>query len=94
MYIRTTNTKSRDKARLYGSYVNVTGELCLTFWYHMHGRDIGTLNVIVRGTKQTTTVWSRNGPSGNRWLKGRVTLIGFGEVWVGVKGNNFLYNIH
>jgi hypothetical protein len=43
---------------------------CLTFWYHMYGSDIGTLNVLVDGT----SVWTRKGDQGNGWKKAYITI--------------------
>lgn len=84
MYIDVAqwNRKSGDKARLYSGFLNTTGELCLSFWYHMYGRDIGALRVLMRRQEQLVTLWSRKGPSGNRWLQGKTNFTAQGEFWV------------
>ena len=43
---------------------------CLNFWYHMHGSNIGTLNVLVDGS----TVWTRKGNQGNSWKRAEITI--------------------
>ncbi|KAM5331330.1 LOW QUALITY PROTEIN: apical endosomal glycoprotein [Glossophaga mutica] len=41
---------------------------CLSFWYHLHGPQIGTLRLIMRQDgKADTQLWSRSGTHGNRW---------------------------
>ncbi|KAF3820900.1 hypothetical protein GH733_011053 [Mirounga leonina] len=48
---------------------------CLSFWYHLHGPQIGTLRLAVRREGEAETVlWSRTGAHGNRWLEAWATL--------------------
>nr|XP_012422247.1 PREDICTED: apical endosomal glycoprotein [Odobenus rosmarus divergens] len=48
---------------------------CLSFWYHLHGPQIGTLRLAVRREGEPETVlWSRTGAHGNRWLEAWATL--------------------
>ena len=52
----------------------------LSFWYHMWGTTMGTLNVDVwNGTAWTQAAWSRTGNQGNNWLQGTLSL----NPWVG-----------
>ncbi|XP_006863859.1 PREDICTED: apical endosomal glycoprotein [Chrysochloris asiatica] len=48
---------------------------CLSFWYHLHGPQIGTLRLSMRqeGTMETV-LWSRSGTHGNRWHQAWATL--------------------
>ena len=55
-----------DNAKLNSPVLNFTGNMCLTFFYHMYGSHIGTLRVIIDGTK---TVFSATGNLGNGWLQ-------------------------
>jgi hypothetical protein len=43
---------------------------CLTFWYHMYGSDMGTLNVLVDGNP----VWTKTGDQGNSWKMANITI--------------------
>ncbi|XP_055997984.1 MAM and LDL-receptor class A domain-containing protein 1-like [Ostrea edulis] len=43
---------------------------CLTFWYHMYGSSMGTLNVLVDGS----SVWTRTGDQGNSWKQADVNI--------------------
>ncbi|XP_045625135.2 MAM and LDL-receptor class A domain-containing protein 2 [Procambarus clarkii] len=49
---------------------------CLSFWYHMHGPNIGELNVELQpsGTNNTTSIWHRQHEQGIDWLQAKVYL--------------------
>uniref|UniRef100_A0A8C7B3K0 MAM domain containing 4 n=1 Tax=Neovison vison TaxID=452646 RepID=A0A8C7B3K0_NEOVI len=48
---------------------------CLSFWYHLHGPQIGTLRLAVRREGEAETLlWSRSGTHGNCWHKAWATL--------------------
>ncbi|KAI5763086.1 MAMDC4 [Gulo gulo luscus] len=48
---------------------------CLSFWYHLHGPQIGTLRLAVRREGEAETVlWSRSGTHGNGWHEAWATL--------------------
>jgi hypothetical protein len=59
-YVRTFNSSSFLKGV----------KRCLSFWYHMYGADMGTLNVLVDGS----SVWTRTGDQGNSWKKADITI--------------------
>ena len=55
------------------------GDRCFTFWYHMFGPNIGTLNIYVAEDNQDiitlgSPVWSLTGDQGDLWLKGAANL--------------------
>ncbi|XP_069465368.1 apical endosomal glycoprotein [Ambystoma mexicanum] len=51
------------------------GTLCLSFWYHMYGPHIGTLNLMIRYDGQAESLlWTRTGTHGNAWHLGYQTL--------------------
>ena len=43
---------------------------CLSFYYHMYGDTVHTLNVFNGGTK----VFTKSGNQGNLWLKGKISI--------------------
>ncbi|KAM3930665.1 MAM domain-containing glycosylphosphatidylinositol anchor protein 1 isoform 2-T2 [Leptodactylus fuscus] len=66
-----------DKARLISPLYNITSKFpsqksihCVSFYYHMYGRHIGNLTVLLRlkniGT-QDIPIWSKKGDQGNKW---------------------------
>ncbi|XP_078503495.1 MAM domain-containing glycosylphosphatidylinositol anchor protein 1 [Lissotriton helveticus] len=91
-----------DKARLISPLYNVTGKppyyrsaYCVSFYYHMYGKHIGSLNVLVRvrniGTMDTQ-VWSMSGNRGNMWQHVNVPINPSGPfqvVFEGVRGLSY-----
>ena len=51
---------------------------CITFYYHMYGSGIGTLNIYNCGKR----LWSMSGNQGNAWKKAQVTVTGMYDVSV------------
>ncbi|XP_072878337.1 apical endosomal glycoprotein [Chlorocebus sabaeus] len=47
---------------------------CLSFWYYLHGPQIGTLRLAMRQEGEDTHLWSRSGTQGNRWHEAWATL--------------------
>ncbi|KAK3732283.1 hypothetical protein QZH41_014417 [Actinostola sp. cb2023] len=70
MYIEASSRKTGDTAVLDKSLTLSGDHLCLTFYYHMIGQHIGTLNVYVGSDK----VFSKTGKQSRRWSKAEVAL--------------------
>ncbi|XP_066300039.1 MAM and LDL-receptor class A domain-containing protein 2-like [Branchiostoma lanceolatum] len=49
----------------------------LSFWYHMYGNGIGTMQVILRQGNQDTQLFRKIGGQGNRWNS---MIIGLGQL--------------
>lgn len=88
-----------DKARL-DSPVNqpsTSGSACITFWYSMKGRDIGTLNLYKKvGNDRGTAIWTLSGDQGLQWHKAQATVTGtvpYQISFEGVVGNGFRSDI-
>ena len=47
-----------------------TEQQCMTFYYHMYGSGMGTLEVKIDGN----TLFSKSGNQGNQWLEGKVNV--------------------
>nr|XP_012639993.1 apical endosomal glycoprotein isoform X3 [Microcebus murinus] len=47
---------------------------CLSFWYQLHGPQIGTLRLAMRREGEDMLLWSRSGTHGNRWQEAWATL--------------------
>ncbi|XP_014680990.1 PREDICTED: MAM and LDL-receptor class A domain-containing protein 1-like [Priapulus caudatus] len=57
---------------------------CMTFWYYMHGKTIGSLNLYARKSVSNTneTLWGKALEQGNTWLFGFVTIANMTENYV------------
>ncbi|XP_075872850.1 MAM domain-containing glycosylphosphatidylinositol anchor protein 2-like [Nelusetta ayraudi] len=96
MYIETSRPrKDGDKARLLSPSFNVNANsatYCFAFYYHMHGKHIGALNVILRqkgAAVSEASVWSLIGNQGDRWRQAKVNIhpsTTFQMVIEGVRG--------
>ena len=76
IYIETSgiNRKQGEKARLESEVLRATNGQCLSFWYHMYGRDIGTFNIYVKDSVSEKLLQTYNGSQGNYWKEGEVGL--------------------
>lgn len=48
--------------------------VCVKFWFHMHGPDIGNLSIYLKTNQSETLVWMVSGDQGNRWRFGQTSL--------------------
>ena len=73
MYLETSSDGSTaplsegDAARLLSPHYPPTTSMCLTFFYHMYGANIGSLRVYVKETGTLTLTWSKSGSLGDTW---------------------------
>lgn len=76
IYIEASSPRRpNDKARIISGQVTNMATSCLTFYYHMYGRNIGTLNVYMRqNNRNGVAIWSRRRNQGNTWNIAQVTL--------------------
>ncbi|XP_015206051.1 MAM domain-containing glycosylphosphatidylinositol anchor protein 2 isoform X3 [Lepisosteus oculatus] len=87
MYIETSRPRREgEKARLLTPIFNVAPKnpygatnsaYCFSFYYHMYGRHIGTLNAYLRLKGQTSLespMWTLSGNQGERWWQARVNI--------------------
>ncbi|GAB1608584.1 hypothetical protein Ahia01_001142600 [Argonauta hians] len=49
-------------------------QVCIKFYYHMYGNNIKSLELMLNQKGTTKTVWSKNGPQGNKWIQGSVKV--------------------
>ena len=66
---------------------------CVSFWYHMYGAGIGTLNVYTRtaSSQNRTLIWTVSGNQGNVWRSGRAPASvteSYQVIFEGVYGGN------
>ena len=72
MYIETSSCQYGENAKLEFSVSSsdIAKLSCLTFYYHMFGATINTLNVY----NGNTEVFTKSGNQGNVWLFANVTM--------------------
>jgi subtilisin family serine protease len=91
MYIETSSPRVvGEKAQLSSAPINVSALTNpeLSFWYHMYGATIGTLNVAVEypyGSGNYTNVWTLSGDKGNVWTKATVSLATYIGQTIGLR---------
>ena len=86
--------KQNDTCRLVSALVSSTSTVnCLTFYYHMRGRHVGRLNILVRPENTNESLaWSKEGNQGNFWIKGQVNMDYdsiYTIIFEGVRGNDY-----
>ncbi|MBN3298834.1 MDGA2 protein, partial [Amia calva] len=103
MYIETSRPREKgDTARLLTPTFNVAPKnpygvtnsaYCFSFYYHMYGRHIGTLNAYLRVKGQTTLenpIWTLSGTQGPRWRQAKVNInptSSFQMIFEGIRGD-------
>ncbi|XP_071953545.1 MAM and LDL-receptor class A domain-containing protein 2-like, partial [Antedon mediterranea] len=98
VYIETSPIGSGLTARLRSPLLPQNQRITLSFYYHMYGNTIGTLNVYRKSNFGDELVWSKYGNQGNIWLYGVVQLsnTGYGDnyiVFEGISGSSFTGDI-
>ena len=77
MYIETSSPRRPgDKAKLVFSIPNNGKMSCLSFYYHMYGTSVGTLNVYNGNSK----VFNVSGQQSNDWIMVERNIIMNGSV--------------
>ena len=78
VYIETSSPRHKGETAVISSGIqqpSPTGGQCLSFWYHMFGAHVNTLNVYVRTVSgNKTLVWTRSNTQGNLWRNGLRTI--------------------
>ncbi|CAB3978524.1 MAM and LDL-receptor class A domain-containing 2-like, partial [Paramuricea clavata] len=72
LFIETSSPRQTgDKAWLISDYFNKSVS-CFTFWYHMYGSSIGSLNIYQQPLGgQKVLLWKLGGNKGNKWFSGQ-----------------------
>ena len=67
MYAEASNIPPYSVARLLSGLIIPSRVQCLTFWYHMYGKDIITLSVVQLVGPTWTEIWTTYGNKGKKW---------------------------
>ncbi|XP_077978888.1 MAM and LDL-receptor class A domain-containing protein 1-like [Glandiceps talaboti] len=94
----TSYTYTGYKAHLQTLPFQRSGENCeMTFWYHMYGLYIGSLNVYIKyANHQSTKIWSMVGEQGNSWMEATIDIgqqEEFSILLEGVRGSSIYGDI-
>ncbi|XP_047128245.1 MAM and LDL-receptor class A domain-containing protein 1 isoform X1 [Hydra vulgaris] len=94
MYIETSTPQTKGhKAWLKSPNYSATIGRCLSFWYHMYGQDIGTLNVLInQNGSRSAPIWTLSGEQGGLWRPTRVTIKSFVShsiIFEGITGPSY-----
>nr|XP_054757448.1 MAM and LDL-receptor class A domain-containing protein 1-like [Lytechinus pictus] len=76
MYLETSQGQSGNSARLASTFAP-PGKYCISFWFHMFGQTIGSLNVYLQRNESALDlpVWTRTSSSGNSWIEAYVDVV-------------------
>ena len=74
IYIEASRRNFGDEARLLSDWMEPNETVCVKFWYHMHGSEIGNLSIYLKTNQSETLVWRLSGDQGNRWRFGQTAL--------------------
>ena len=71
MHIETSSPQQPgDYAKLNSPKLQFSGSMCILFYYHMYGVNVGTLTVNIDGN----SVFSAGGNKGDKWLRAAVDV--------------------
>ncbi|VDI23995.1 Hypothetical predicted protein, partial [Mytilus galloprovincialis] len=97
MYTKSlSKSKYNDESNLHSGLIVPSLNQCLTFWYHMYGRDINTLKVFQNSSGHNKELWSKTGSQGNKWHVHSLPLINIGPyriIFKAIRGNGDRSNI-
>ncbi|XP_052085410.1 MAM and LDL-receptor class A domain-containing protein 2-like isoform X5 [Mytilus californianus] len=82
-----TSRQAGDKAVMSTNIQLPNVSQVMTFWYHMKGTGMGTLNVYSEGpTTVRSNIWTRSGFQGNDWIKGQVNIPAINGLKISIEG--------
>jgi hypothetical protein len=86
MYTEVSTGDTGARARLI-SHVLPIKTKCVTFYYHMRGSDIGSLNVYLKGntSRSIVKIWALSTEQGNGWLQGQAPINVTGDEVIRVR---------
>lgn len=96
-YIEASEPRQRnDRARLISPVVR-TRRVCIDFWYHMYGANMGWLRVMYRSPKgRERRLWYKSGNRQNEWHNERLTISSYLPYQIiieGIRGRGFSSDI-
>ena len=74
IYIEASPQLPGDRARLLSDWMGPNEVVCIQFWYHMYGSEIGNLSIYLKTNQSETIVWTLSGNQGDQWKFAQTTL--------------------
>ncbi|XP_028974987.2 MAM and LDL-receptor class A domain-containing protein 1 isoform X2 [Esox lucius] len=75
MLVESSRGDVNDFAKLQSPFMKqASAECLLEFYYHMNGKGIGELRVLLQEGSRTTPLWWRSGDQGDAWRRGEVKV--------------------
>lgn len=74
IYIEASDRKPGEKAIIHSESIVGGQSVCVNFWYHMDGADIGSLNVYYKTSKDRVLIWQRKDHVEKMWLFGQASF--------------------
>lgn len=75
VFIEASQRSPGDRARLLSDWLKPKEPACLQFWYHMHGKHIGGLKIILKANRTERTIWQQGlKGQGDRWIFAQTTI--------------------
>ncbi|XP_078700026.1 uncharacterized protein LOC144926865 [Branchiostoma floridae x Branchiostoma belcheri] len=99
VYTEATGNDLGARALLYSTFVRPSDStMCLTFWYHMYGSSMGTLNMYIEmdETLPSVPMWTKSGDQGDEWHMVELQIDVVAEyrvVFEGIIGTSFYSDI-
>lgn len=101
MYIESSSKLRGKKARMFSPVYRGINHQCVEFYYHMYGRNIGTLKVYTKteDNAELNAAWSAYGNQGNLWIKSRLSIprilarVGYQIIFEGITELGYLGDI-
>lgn len=103
MYYEATNGNTGDVSELTSPCIDLSAlaNPRLSFWYHMHGEDMGTLEVFAQGASGRSLLFSISGEQQaeetDPWLEAQASLAGLGNtvqlIFRSTRGSDFTSDI-
>ncbi|EDO39626.1 predicted protein, partial [Nematostella vectensis] len=88
MYMEASNPRKQGENAIMDKTITFGGATCLTFYYHMLGQHMGTLNVFV-GSRR---LFSKSGDQGSQWHLAELSFVHTGDdkVWnLAIRGSEY-----
>uniref|UniRef100_A0A669QU29 MAM and LDL receptor class A domain containing 1 n=1 Tax=Phasianus colchicus TaxID=9054 RepID=A0A669QU29_PHACC len=75
LFADSSNGEYGHTADIATPVISFTGPKCkITFWNHMNGSTIGSLEVLCKTGNKTSTLWTQSGSQGPKWNRAEVFL--------------------
>lgn len=86
------------KSQLMSESFDPTEERCLSWWYSMNGKTVGTLNVYLINSRSgnKTSLWSKSGQQGKEWKQAYISFSSGSKyriVFEGTRGRGYTGDI-